>query len=160
MQDMRKKKKKKNSIQITGNLQRNMITYFEQLQKSPFSWLSPQAGMCRNFGKELVILFHQSAAPPWGHVASIIKKSLTGDSLSFGSTPTTDSTGPFRSSSLTAYFWYLPQPGPKSDERTYRTHGQLSSSRHFICKPTNLLHPLYPYLIKPYQTHFTKPQQT
>ena len=29
MQDMRKKKK--NQIQITGNLQRNMITYFEQL---------------------------------------------------------------------------------------------------------------------------------
>ncbi len=48
---------------------------------------------CRNFGKELVILFHRSAAAPWGHVASIIKKSPTGDSLSFGSTPTTVSTG-------------------------------------------------------------------
>ena len=43
---------------------------------------------CRNFGKELVILFHRTAAP-WGHVASIIKRNSTGDSLSFGSTPTT-----------------------------------------------------------------------
>ena len=41
---------------------------------------------CRNFSKELVILFHQSAAAPWGHVTSIVKKSPTGDSLSFGST--------------------------------------------------------------------------
>ena len=40
----------------------------------------------RNFGKELVILFHRSAAAPFGHEASIIKKSPTGDSLSFGST--------------------------------------------------------------------------
>ena len=44
---------------------------------------------CRNFGKELVILFHRTAAALWDHVASIIKKSSTGDSLSFGSTPTT-----------------------------------------------------------------------
>ena len=44
---------------------------------------------CRNFGKELVILFHRTAAAPWGHVASIIKRSSTGDSLSFCSTPTT-----------------------------------------------------------------------
>ena len=32
---------------------------------------------CRNFVKELVIVFHRTAAPPWGHVASIIKKSST-----------------------------------------------------------------------------------
>ena len=42
--------------------------------------------LCRNFGKELVILFHLTVAAPWGHVASIIKRSSTGDSLSFGST--------------------------------------------------------------------------
>ena len=45
--------------------------------------------ICRNFGKELVNLFHRSAAAPWGHMASIIKKSPTGDSLSFDSTTTT-----------------------------------------------------------------------
>ena len=37
---------------------------------------------CRNFVKELVILFHRTAVAPWGHVASIIKKSYTGDSSS------------------------------------------------------------------------------
>ena len=37
---------------------------------------------CRNFGKELVMLFHRTAAAPWGHVASIIKRSSTRDSLS------------------------------------------------------------------------------
>ena len=42
---------------------------------------------CRNFVKELVILFHRTAAAPWGHVASIIKKSPTRDSSSI-STPT------------------------------------------------------------------------
>ena len=46
---------------------------------SPFSWLSPQAGMCRNF---VVILFHRTAAALWGHVAYIIKKSSIGDSSS------------------------------------------------------------------------------
>ena len=50
---------------------------------------------CRNFGKELVILFHRTAAAPWGHVASIIKRSSTGDSPSFGSTPTTVSNRSF-----------------------------------------------------------------
>ena len=73
----------------------------------------------RNFGKELVILFHQTAAAPWGHVASIIKRSSTGDSLSFGSTTNTVSTGPFRSSPLTAYlFSTFHHLGPKSNERT------------------------------------------
>ena len=37
---------------------------------------------CRNFGKELVILFHRSAAAPWGHVASIIKKRAPQEILS------------------------------------------------------------------------------
>ena len=37
---------------------------------------------CRNFVKELVILFHRISAAPWGHEASIIKKSSTGDSSS------------------------------------------------------------------------------
>ena len=37
-----------------------------------------------------MILFHRTAAAPWGHVVSIIKRSSTGDSLSFGSTPTTE----------------------------------------------------------------------
>ena len=50
---------------------------------------------CRNFGKELVILFHRTAAAPWGHVASIIKRNSTGDSPSFGSTPTTVSNRSF-----------------------------------------------------------------
>ena len=53
------------------------------------STLFSQSVMCRNFGKELAILFYRSAAAPWGHMASIIKKSLTGESFSFGFTPTT-----------------------------------------------------------------------
>ena len=40
-------------------------------------------GSCINFVKQLVILFHRISAAPWGHVASIIKKSSTGDSSSF-----------------------------------------------------------------------------
>ena len=52
-------------------------------------------GMCRNFSKELVILFHRTAAVTWGHVASIIKRSATGVSPSFGSTPTTVSNSSF-----------------------------------------------------------------
>ena len=51
--------------------------------------------LCRNFGKELVILFHRSAAAPWGHVVSIIKRSSTGVSPSFGSTATTFSNRSF-----------------------------------------------------------------
>ena len=37
---------------------------------------------CRNFGKELVILFHRTAAAPWGQVVFIIKRNSTEDSLS------------------------------------------------------------------------------
>ena len=43
---------------------------------------------CGNFVKELVILFHRTAAAPWGHVAYIIKRSSTGDSLFFRGIPT------------------------------------------------------------------------
>ena len=38
---------------------------------------------CRNFVKELVILFHRISAAPWRHVTSIIKKSSTGYSSSY-----------------------------------------------------------------------------
>ena len=118
-----------------------------------------------------MILFHRTAAAPWGHVASIIKRSSTGDSLSFGSTPTTVSTGPFRSSPLTVcVFGTFHHRDPRATnaraEFKGTGHTQLSSSRHFICKPTlptYLLHPLclhnlikpYNLTTKPYKTYFT-----
>ena len=127
---------------------------------------------CRNFGKELVILFHRTAAAPWGHVASIIKRSSTGDSLAFGSTTNTVSIGPFRSSPLTAYlFGTFHHPGPKSDERTCwvkrnRTHTVKfqqafylhTYSTHFTF--TNLIKPTLPSTLhQTYQT-FTKPYRS
>ena len=114
---------------------------------------------CRNFGKELVILFHRTAAAPCGHVVSIIKRSSTGDSLSFGSTTNTASTGPFRSSPW--WHTYLVPSTTSQDPRatnaraglTGTGHTQLSSSRHFICKPTLSTSP-YLQSHKPYQTYF------
>ena len=123
--------------------------------------------MCRNFGKELVILFHRSTAAPCGHVASIIKKSPTGDSLSFGSTPTTV---------CIRYFSWQPLDGIRTfgtfhhrDPRATNAraelkgtgHIQLSCSRHFICKHTLLTYFTH-FTHKPYQTHFTlhKPSNT
>ena len=98
--------------------------------------------MCRNVGKELVILFQRTAAAPWGHVASIIKRSSTGDSLSFGSTTNTVCRGPFRSSPW-RYTYLVPSTTGTQERRTHvlslkEQDTQLCSSRHFICKPTLL----------------------
>ena len=110
--------------------------------------------MCRNFGKEPVILFPRTAAAPRGHMASIIKRSSTGDSLSlsFGSTTNTVNTGPFRSSPLTAYLFGTfhtrdPRATNARAELKGTGHIQLSSSRHLSANP------FYPTL--PYQTYFT-----
>ena len=125
-----------------------------------------KALFCRNFGKELVILFHRTAAAPWGHVASIIKRSSTGVSLSFGSTPTTVSNRSFSLQPLTACvfgaFHHSQDPRATNARAEFKGtgHTQLSSSKHFICKPSNTFtKPL------PYQTYFsfsltTKPYQT
>ena len=73
---------------------------------------------CRNFVKELVILFHRTAAALWGHVVSIIKKSSTGDS-SFFPLPPLLTTGPFVAVlDGNVFGTFFHQPGPKSDERT------------------------------------------
>ena len=83
-QDARYAKKKKKIKFKSQEIYRGIwLPILNNYNTSPFSWLSPQAGMCRNFVKELVILFHRTSAAPWGHVASIIKKSSTGDSSSY-----------------------------------------------------------------------------
>ena len=64
---------------------------------------TPWLPLCRNFGKELVILFHRTAAAPWGHMAFIIKKRSTGDSSSI-STPT----AVFVAALDDIRSWYLP----------------------------------------------------
>ena len=121
----------------------------------------------RNFSKEQVILFHRSAAAPWGHVASIIKRSSTGNSLSFlVPLPQLLASGPFRSSLLTVYvFGTFHHRDPRATNARAGLkgtgHTQLSSSRHFICKPptlhtlsANSLHKTFTNLQTPYQTYF------
>ena len=104
-------------------------------------------------------LFHRSAAAPWGHVASIIKKSPTGDSLFLVPLPQLLASGPFRSSPLTVYILSTfhhrdPRAMNAPAELKGTGHTQLSSSRHFICKPT-LQTPSHTYLTT--FTHFTQP---
>ena len=107
---------------------------------------------CRNFGKELVILIHRSAAAPLGHMVSIIKKIAPQEILShLVPLPQLLASGPFRSSPLTVYVF-----GTFHHRDTWATnaraefkgtgHTQLSSSRHFICKLTS------PTLPSPSQT--------
>ena len=75
---------------------------------------------CRNFGKELVILFHRTAAAPWGHVASIIKRSSTGDSLSlFGFTTNTGSTVPFFVAAPWRHTYLVPSTAGTQERRTH-----------------------------------------
>ena len=81
-----------------------------------------RAKFCRNFGKEPVILFHRSAAAPWGSRGVHYKKEPHSRfSLFLVPLPQLLASGPFRSSPLMVYvFWYLPSPG--TQER--RTHVQ------------------------------------
>ena len=127
--------------------------------------------MCRNFGKELVILFHRSAAAPWGHVVSIMKKSPTGDSLSL-LVPLLQLLAQvvFVAASWRYTFGTFHHRDPRAAnacaEFKGTGHGQLSSSRYFICKHTlstftftNLLH----YFTLPnllYNNLATKPYKT
>ena len=53
---------------------------------------------CKNFVKELVILFHRISVAPWGHVASTIKKKLRLEILPLFATPTAVSNRSIRSS--------------------------------------------------------------
>ena len=99
---------------------------------------------CRNFVKELMILFHRTAAAPWGHVAPIIKKSSTGDSSSF-STPTAVRRRSIFVAALDGIrIWYLPPPG--TQER--RTHVQ--SLKEQDTQTVKFLQT--PYLHQTYQT--------
>ncbi len=115
-----------------------------------------------------MILFHRSAAAPWGHVASIIKRSPTGDSLSFGSTTTTVS---IRSIVAALDGIHILVPSTTQDPRAMNAHAefkgightQLSSCRHFICKPTlpSTLHQTYQSFTKPYRSYnLNKPNLT
>ena len=111
-----------------------------------------------------MILFHRTAAASWGHVASIIKKSSTGDSLLLVPLPTTVS---IRSIVAPLDGIRILVPSTTRDPRATNTraefkgtrHTQLSSSRHFICTPTtlptNLIKPTY--LITTLQLNLTKP---
>ena len=119
-----KKKIKFKSQEISRGI---WLPILNNYNTSPFSWLSPQAGMCRNFVKELVILFHRTSAAPWGHVASIVKKSSPGDSLSFCSTPTTVSnrsicSSPWRQTYLV--------PSTSRDPRAMNARAELKGTGH------------------------------
>ena len=119
-----------------------------------------------------MILFHRSAAASWGHVASIIKKSPTGDSLSFGSTTNNclhqvHCSNPWRHTYFGNFHHRDPRATNARAELKGTGHTQLSFSRHFICKPptpptlstftfTNLIEPtLSTFTFNLYQTHFT-----
>ena len=110
--------------------------------------------VCRNFGKELVILFHRSAAVHY-------KKRAPREILSLlVPPPQLLASGTFRSSPLTVYvFGTFHHRDPRATnaraELKGTGHTQLSSSKHFICKPpTSLL-----YLIKPTLPSTLQPSQ-
>ena len=80
---------------------------------------------CWNFVKELVILFHRTAAAPWGHVASIIKRSSIEDSSSIFSTPTAVSNRSIRSSPWR--YMYL-VPSTSRDPRATNARADLKGT--------------------------------
>ena len=83
--------------------------------------------ICRNFVKELVILFHRISAAPWGHVVSIIKRAQTEDSSSFFPLPSLLVTGPFVAALDGKRIWYLQHTASSPWRQTYlvpSTHSQ------------------------------------
>ena len=52
----------------------NFLKILTLVQKTVFSKWFNDVLVCRNFVKELVILFHRISAAPWGHMVSTIKK--------------------------------------------------------------------------------------
>ena len=82
---------------------------------------------CRNFVKELVILFHRLSASPWGHVASIIKRATTEDSPSFCSTPTAVSNRSIRSSPWRQTYLV---PSTSQDPRATNAPAELKGTGH------------------------------
>ena len=106
-----------------------------------------------------MILFHRTAAAPWRHVASIIKKSPTGDSL-LVPLPTTVSirsivAAPWRHTYFGTFHHRDPRATNARAGLKGTGHTQLSSSRHFICKPPtsllNLIKPTLPSTLQPSQ---------
>ena len=83
--------------------------------------------MCRNFVKELVILFHRRSAAPWGHVASIIKKRAPLEILPLTSSPTAVSNRSFRSSP-----WRQTDlvPSTSQDPRATNARAELKGTEH------------------------------
>ena len=61
----------------------NAELIFSKDENKTFINNNKKAHVCRNFVKELVILFHQISAAPWGHVVSTIKRAPTEDSSPF-----------------------------------------------------------------------------
>ena len=72
-----------------------------------------------------MILFHWTAAAPWGHVASIIKRSSTGDSLFL--LPLLLAGGPFRSSSWRHTYLV---PSTSQDPRATSARAELKGTGH------------------------------
>ena len=73
---------------------------------------------CRNFVKELVILFHRTAAAPWGYVASIIKKELHWRFFLYFPLPPLLATGPFIAALDGKCIRYLLPPARSQERRT------------------------------------------
>ena len=70
----------------------------------------------RKFVKELVILFHQTAAAPWGYVTSIIKNEFH---WSYFPLPTLIATGPFVAALDGKRIWNLLPPARSQERRTH-----------------------------------------
>ena len=83
--------------------------------------------ICRNFVKELVILFHRTSAAPWGHVVSTIKKDLRLKISSLFATPTAVSNRSIRSSP----WWqtYL-VPSTSQDPRATNARAEFKGTGH------------------------------
>ena len=74
---------------------------------------------CRNFVKELVILFHRTAVAPWGHVASIIKKELHSRFFLYFPLLPLLATGPFVAALDGKRIRYLVPPARSQERQTH-----------------------------------------
>ena len=110
--------------------------------------------VCRNFVKELVILFHRISAAPWGHVVSTIKKSYDWRFFHFSSTPTAVSNRSIRSRPWRQTYLV---PSTCQDPKATNAHAKLKGIGHTakfqqafylqnLTLPYLTLNPTLPYL--------------
>ena len=74
--------------------------------------------ICRNFVKELVILFHRISAAPLGHVVSTIRKELHWRFPLFLPLQPLLAIGPYEAALDGKRIWYLP-PARTQERRTH-----------------------------------------